>query len=523
MDKFLEKLLKFYNMSEEEYHEMVKPISDISLLDVKTIPNIDAITNRIHSAIVNNEKIIIYGDYDCDGICSTSIVKRTFDILNYAVSYYIPSRYQDGYGLNVDNVHKMAAKGFKLIITVDNGISANEAIDVAKSYGIDVIVVDHHEVPETLPNAIGFIHPIVSKISNIYGSGGYMSLFLSTALLGYYDNYLVTLAGISVVSDLMELKGYNKDVVRLSIYNFNKYKYLPLKLLVSTDVVTEKTYGLEIGPKINSIGRILEGSEPNRLIRYLTTSDKEEIIKTSEWINNVNEERKEIVKSFVDTYDETEIAKLPAVVEICDTKEGIMGLIANRFLTTYNLPGFALAVDSRDPEYLKGSARSRVGFSIVDAFAEPNIKKYLVNGGGHAYAGGLSIKKSDFEPFKAAICEYAKSHPISDSNKPVIEISLNEVTRQNYDILRTFSPFGMGNEEPEFLIKHFKTSELDYITYGKHISTRLGMSTKLMGFNMPSKDVQQFNFVDFRGNLLLSYYKGFESVEFRISSYNESK
>ena len=523
MDKFLEKLLAFYNLNESEYHELIKPISDIHLLNVDSIKYIDAIKTRIHSAIVNNEKIIVYGDYDCDGICSTSIVKRTFDILGYQIATYVPSRYKDGYGLNVDNVHKIAKAGYKLIITVDNGISANEAIDLATSYGIDVIVVDHHEVPEVLPNAIGFIHPTVSEISSIYGSGGYMSLFLSAALLGKYDNYLVTLAGLSVISDLMELKGYNRDVVRLSLDNLDKNRYLPLRLLMDSNYVTEKTYGIEIAPKINAIGRICEGAEPNRLVKYLTSSDEQEIINLSKWILMVNDERKELTKTFTDSIDESSLLNKSAIIEICDTKEGIMGLIANRFLTLYNVPSIAMAVDSRDENYLKGSIRSKEGFSIVDAYAQPEIKKYLVTGGGHAYAGGLSIKKDDFKAFKEAFESYAKLHPITSVNKPSIEISLQEVTKENYKTLRQFAPFGMGHQEPEFLVKHFKTSELAYISYGKHISTRLGMSSKLLGFNMPCDEVNKYPFVDLRGNFNLSFFNGYETLELRLNTFEESK
>lgn len=522
MDKFLQKLLDYYHLTYDEYLKLNKDINDIRLLDVNTIIDIDTIRNRIQSAIVNKEQILIYGDYDCDGICSTSIVKRTFDILNYPIKYYIPSRYLDGYGLNVENVHKIAKAGYKLIITVDNGISANEAIDLANSYGIDVIVVDHHEVPEVLPNAYGFIHPTVSKISNIFGSGGYMSLFLSCALLNKYDDYLVTLAGLSVISDLMELKDYNRDVVLLALSNFDKNRYLPLRLLTDTNIVTEKTFSLEIAPKINAIGRICEKNEANRLIKYLTSSNELEIIEYSKWILSVNEERKLLTKTFSDSFDTSLLGNSSSIVTICDTKEGIIGLIANRFLNMFNVPSIAFAVDSKDENILKGSARSKAGFSIVEAYKDESISKYLITSGGHAYAGGLSIKKEDFEAFKQSFDQYASLHPFIDDEKPTIEISLSDINKTNYKTLRTFAPFGMGFEEPLFLIKHFKTSELDFISYGKHISTRLGISTKLLGFNMPYNEVSQYKFIDLKGNFHLSYYNGIEYLEFRLNSYEKS-
>ena len=250
MKTFLEKLLNYYKISHDDYELLIKNTSNISLKDPSSFLGIKNSVNRIKRAIKNNEKVIVYGDYDCDGICATSIMVKTFKLLNYDVSYYIPSRYIDGYGLNITNVKKIAEKGYKLIICVDNGISANEAIEKAKEFGIDVIVVDHHEVPNVLPNAYSIIHPTVSKVSNIIASGSYMALFLSRALLNRYDDYLILLAGLSTISDLMELKDYNRDVVLLAIKNLNNYKYRTFLELINGSIFNEKTLAIEVAPKL---------------------------------------------------------------------------------------------------------------------------------------------------------------------------------------------------------------------------------------------------------------------------------
>ena len=203
---FREKILNYYNLSEEDYKELTRPVNELDLPDFNAPPDMKKIKERIFKAIENKEKIIIYGDYDCDGICSTAIMMKTFEKLGYNVDFYIPTRYHDGYGLSVDNVLKIKKANFNLIITVDNGVCQNEAIDKANELGMDVIVIDHHEPGEKMINALGIIHPIISHISDVSGCGGFMSLITSASLLGSYDPYLVTLAGLSTISDMMDLQ-----------------------------------------------------------------------------------------------------------------------------------------------------------------------------------------------------------------------------------------------------------------------------------------------------------------------------
>ena len=475
------------------------------------------VKSRIFDAIKNGEKIIIYGDYDCDGISATSIMYRTFQILNYHVSYYIPSRYQDGYGLNVSNVEKIAQAGYKLIICVDNGISQHEAIHRAKELGIDVIVVDHHEVPEVRTEAYEIIHPSVSEISDVFGSGGYMALFVSGALLGSYDEYLVTIAGLSVISDLMELKGINRDLVRLAIHYFEKNRYLPFRLLTESPIITEKSFSMEIAPKINAIGRLMEGNEGNRLVKYFTSQNSQEIYSLSEWINQINIQRKELTKSTVENLN-IDFTGQPGICVEIDTKEGIIGLIANLFLNKYNVPSLVFTKDLLHPEYLKGSIRSKEGFNVTKAFK--SLEKYLVTGGGHSFAGGLSIKVSDFESFKHDFLELCHQYQIEETKKPTIKMELSQITFHNYEIVRSLAPYGMGFEEPLFSIENIPTKGLTFISYGKHLSTPLTIQSKLLGFNMPQDEVKAHPYIDLEGHLLLSSFNNKKTLEFRISKYN---
>ena len=513
---FKEKLLDYYKFNEQDFAELSKPLEEIKLLDPNSIESMAKIKERIFKAIQNKEKIIVYGDYDCDGVSATTIMVKTFEKLNYPVSYYIPIRYTDGYGLNVNNVIKIKNAGFSLIITVDNGIAQDEAIKKANELGMDVIIVDHHEAPEIPVPAYAVIHPIVSHISDIYGSGGYMSLFLSAGLLGYYDDYLVTIAGMSVISDMMELKGYNRDVVRLAISNLQKHRYKPLNYLIDTQIITEKTFSLEIAPKINAIGRLIDDKNINLLVKYLVSENEDEIFKISSWIKNNNELRKTLTKEAVESLP-TELLNEDGIVLKLDIKEGLIGLIANRLMNEKNVPAIIFTEDSNDKTFLKGSIRSKDGFNVQKAFE--SLSKYLVAGGGHAMAGGLTIKASDFDDFKHDFIELCKVYKFTKEELPSIELSLPDINYQNYEILRQFSPFGVGFPEPLFSVRNLPTKSLQFISEGKHLSTPISINTKLLGFNIHEDVVKAANFVDLFGNFNVSSYREKLTLELKISDF----
>ena len=513
---FKQKILDYYHLSEEEYKTLTKPIDELELPDFNAPPDMAKIKNRIFSAIEKKEKIIIYGDYDCDGICSTAIMTKTFEKLGYPVSYYIPIRYSDGYGLNVNNVIKIKNAGFSLIITVDNGICQNEAIDKANELGMDVIVIDHHETPEQQVHALGIIHPSVSHISEVFGCGGFMSLITSAALLGSYDPFLVTLAGLSTISDMMELKEYNRNVVRLALDNLKKYQYRSLMSLIDSPIINEKSFSLEIAPKINAVGRLVDDKNINLLVRFLLSENEEEIFKLSSWIKNTNELRKTLTKEAVENLPKEELNEEGIVLKL-DIKEGLIGLIANRLMNEYNVPSIIFTLDSNDKSFLKGSVRSKEGFNVQKAF--DSLAKYMVAGGGHALAGGLTIKAAEFEDFKRDFLALCKEYKFTKVEPPSIEINLQEINFTNYGILREFAPFGMGFPEPVFSLKNLPTKSLQFISGGKHLSTPISINSKILGFNIPELEVKSHLNIDIFGNLTTSVYRDKTSIEFRISDF----
>ena len=214
---FLSALLNYYQLNEEQYEFLTRPLTYDDLRFDRRVRGLEPLLARIHKAIDDKEKIIVYGDYDCDGIMSTSIIVKVFEMLGHTIGYYVPSRYIDGYGLNVKRVEEIAKKGYTLIITVDNGVSAFEAISLAKQKGIDTIVVDHHEMQgEKLPDAVSVLHPFVSHLGEYAASGGFLSFLLATPLLPRLVSSFFSPPRPSSNSPTSAPPCFNRDVPRLT-------------------------------------------------------------------------------------------------------------------------------------------------------------------------------------------------------------------------------------------------------------------------------------------------------------------
>ena len=514
MDFFTE-LLHYYHLNASDYEQLTRPLTYDDIRFDHRVDGLKSIVDRIHQAIAKNEKIIVYGDYDCDGIMAVSIMVKVFEMLGYPVNYYVPSRYIDGYGLNTKRVEEIATKGYSLIITVDNGISAFEAIDLAKSQGIDTIVVDHHEVQDKLPNAYGILHPFVCKLGNIAASGGFMSFVLATALLNQVDPYLLSLAGISTVSDMMPLLAYNRDLLRLAIEAMNDNHFPSIAKLTDGKEIDEKIIAMEIAPKINAIGRMDETTNINRLIKFFITTNYQDIETYGTFIDSINDSRKVLTKEVVESLEQ--IGEEPGIVLKLDIKEGLIGLIANRLVNEYQVPTIIFTVDSVDKQLLKGSMRSKEGFNITKAFG--SLEKYLVTHGGHAFAGGLAIRQNDFEAFKKDFILLADKYRFIEAENETIPLSINDINMRNYETLRTFAPFGEGFREPEFILRGLKTANLSFISNNKHLATVIGNNTKILGFNLSRDEINKHQYVALYGYLRLNEFKGRYTLEYRVSSY----
>jgi single-stranded-DNA-specific exonuclease len=480
MASFTERLLAYYELSEEEYGRRIAPPSFSSLPLLDGNPLVKTAIARLDKAKAAHEKVLIYGDYDTDGIMSCSILLRSFRRYGLMAEGYLPSRYLDGYGLTAENVDKMATKGFRLIFTCDNGVTAYEALNEAAAKGIDVIILDHHEFGEETPKALAVIHPETVHYGATPISAGYLSFIFATALLKEKDDYLLTLASLSTLSDMMPLKEYNREIVRLGLAALQANRYPEIVALSDKRHYDSKTLQMEVIPKINAIGRVVEGTEINRLLHYFADEKglgKQEI---AAWLLATNEERKAQTKTA-----ESQISVDPAdeaIVVQADIPEGLNGLLANRLLNEYEKPVAVFSPMAGSPDVLVGSLRSKEGFNILKALEGQKVK--LLSGGGHAFAGGVSIAKSDFAAFKKEFIFAALKHKLAPKTQKLIPLELAECTEANAQIVDSFGPYGMEWEEPRFLLKGLDPKLFTYASGGKYLSYRLPSGARLFSFTI---------------------------------------
>jgi len=362
--------------------------------------NMQPLVGYLLKAINEKKKIVVYGDYDVDGICSVTILKRVFSLLGIDIGYYIPNRYKDGYGINVDKVNEIINKHYDILICIDNGINAKEPIKIAKESGIDVIVLDHHEKNGDTPCFDYILHPIISEFSDYNMSASSIAYYLSLALLGENDEKCAILAGIATISDVMPLIKQNKLLVKNAIKLLNEHKYKNLDLLMDNNQYDENTLSMILIPKLNSVGRIIKDIRVNSLISYLFENDEKKMLEYSKFILQCNETRKSISNDFFNKIHTTDLKNV-IVFKDDDLLEGVCGIIASRLSSSYDIPSFIFA-KSEDGNFYKGSARSIEGINIVEALKSLD---YLVNYGGHEKAAGLTININDFSRFKKDIEE----------------------------------------------------------------------------------------------------------------------
>ncbi|MFA7032481.1 MAG: DHH family phosphoesterase [Bacilli bacterium] len=513
------RLLNYYHISEDEYRQLIAPVTEDTFALGHRFDHIDEALALIQAVMKENGKIFIYGDYDADGVMGTSILVKMFQYQNYEVSSYLPNRYEDGYGLTLKKAQEAIKNGIKLVITVDNGITAFEPIELLKKNGVHVLIIDHHQAQDELPNADYIIHPILSHFGKIPSSGAFTAFMFSMAFLGRYDKYLATLAAISLISDIMPLLDYNRNLLRLVISQYREGEFPALDVLKENEPFNEVTIGLKIAPKINAIGRLIDGSDINRLVSYFTDKETDKLLNYASWIFDVNEKRKIASKTASESLENLSAVKEEAIVFISEAKEGLLGLIANQLCSKYQKPTLVLTYD-KSGDILKGSCRAPEGFNVVETFKK--LQKYLLSFGGHALAGGCTLKVSDYQSFRQDFLHLVRSTPLQPVIREVIDLRLTEINEENYRLIQTFSPFGEGWSSPLFSLKRISVSSLFFSRDGHHLITQIGQNVRLTGFNISRDSLSKYQFVDMIGNLRINQYRGNRNIEFLIAKIKES-
>lgn len=521
-----EDIEKFLNPKRNDFH------------DPFLMPDMKIAVERIIKAIETKEKIMIYGDYDVDGITSITVLKQFLADRGIVADTYIPNRLDEGYGLNKKAIEEIAKQNYTLMITVDCGISGIEEVEYANSLGIETIITDHHEQAETIPNALAVVD--AKRKDNKYPFNqlaGVGVVFKLIQAIGFslgleekeYLKYL-DLVCVGTISDIVPLVDENRVIAKLGLKLVEVTKNLGLKTLLDTvgyKKIDSITISFGVAPRINACGRM--GYQEEALNLFLT-KNLEEAKEISNKLNEYNKERqdkeKRIFAEAIEKIEKGEKDKSCIILGNENWHHGVIGIVASKVTDMYFKPSILICFEEQGDG--KGSGRSIPGFDLHEALTK--CDKYIEKFGGHSMAIGITVKKDNFEEFKKQFEEYAKN---SDINKiiPIIyideEITLKDINLKAVQELQLLEPFGEGNKMPLFLYKNLKIDSIRALSEGKHLKLTLkddNMVIDAIGFNMGeyTNDYLIGDKVDIVGTLEINSFNGIDKVQINLKDIRRS-
>ena len=502
------------------------------------MPDMDKAVARIIQAIDNKEKVAIYGDYDVDGITSSTVLHRFLEERGLHIDIYIPNRLNEGYGLNKKEIEAIAETKHTLIITVDCGITGYDEIEYAKTFGIDTVVTDHHEPPEKLPDAIAVVD--CKRKDNKYpfnGLAGVGVAFKLTQALAIKlnlpeESYLkyLDIVCVGTISDIVPLVDENRTISKLGLRLVKQTRNIGLKVLLESigyKKIDSNTISFGIAPRINACGRM--GHEKEALKLFLT-NNIEEAKQITQKLNEYNLQRQEIEKRIFDEAQELmqnpEEQKLPCIVLRKENwHHGVIGIVSSKITDMYFKPSILMCIEDKEA---KGSGRSIPGFDIHEALE--NCKENIKQFGGHSMAIGITIDNDKFDDFKKQIEEYAESKQISEI-VPVLNIDekvqLKNINLSDIKDLELLEPFGEANKPPIFQINNLKIESIRTLTQGKHLKLDVKEENtrfSAIGFNLGNlaNDYKIGDKVNIAGFLEINSFNGMDSIQINIKDIMKS-
>ncbi|MBE5805408.1 MAG: single-stranded-DNA-specific exonuclease RecJ [Clostridiales bacterium] len=515
----------FLNPTREDFH------------DPYLMPDMEVAVNRIINAIKNKEKIIIYGDYDVDGITSISVLKKYLEDRGVYVDEYIPNRLDEGYGLNKKAIDKIVEKKYKLMITVDCGISGIEEIEYANKLGLETIVTDHHEPTDVLPKALAVVD--AKRKDNKYpfnqlAGVGVVFKLIQAINMKYnlsqkeYLKYL-DLVCIGTISDIVPLVDENRVIAKLGLKLVEVTKNIGLKALlnmVGCKKIDSSVISFGVAPRINASGRM--GFARDALQLFLTNNINE-AIEISKKLNEYNIQRQEtekrIFQEVLEKIEKTEKDKTCIILGNENWHHGVIGIVASKITEMYYKPSILICYEGNEG---KGSGRSIPGFDLYEALSRcnNNVEKF----GGHSMAIGIGVNKDKFENFKNDLETYAENANIKDF-VPIIKID-NEINAKDMQIkivedLDMLEPFGEANKMPLFMYRNLKINSIRALSDGKHLKLTLKDENLIMnaiGFNMGNLNNEYLlgDKVDVVASLEINRFNGKKEVQLNIKDIRKS-
>jgi len=471
------------------------------LHDPLLLPDIEPAIERLRVAVDEGQKVFVCGDYDVDGITSVVVIKRCLEAAGLDVGFYIPNRLTDGYGLSARGVRVARDSGVKLIVTVDSGVTGHEPIDLARSFGIDVIVTDHHEPQETLPNALAVVDPkrkdSVYPYPHLAGVG--VAYKVMEALAREYREVAhsieenLDLVAVGTVADIVPLDSENRVLTTLGLERLRVTSNLGLRALmevagVEPARVQAPHIGFALGPRLNAAGRLGDASIG---VELLTTEDEAKATAIAQKLDLENKKRRsletDVLKDATRLLEETIdlSSKRSIVLWSSGWHPGVIGIVASRIAKQYNRPTILLAVKEGVG---KGSGRSIPGFDLHSALV--GCKDFLTSFGGHRHAAGVSLPEDRLPLFSECVERAVSSSLTAEDLVPVIDIdSIVQLSECDFDLvkhMKQMRPFGAGNPEPVFGTRDVKLIAAKSVGNG-HLKLTVAQGDRVMdaiGFGM---------------------------------------
>ncbi len=482
--------------------------------------------DRIKDAKIKKEKVLVYGDYDCDGITATTIIVKTLRKLGINTEFFIPNRFEHGYGPNEKVFKKIISSNYNLVIAVDNGITGIVEAKLLKDNHIDYIIIDHHEPQDELPEAFAIINPKVDgetyEFKEFCGAG--LALKLAQALLGNLSNELLEIAAIGTLADMVPLVDENRYIVSKGLNLLaNSENSAIRKIVVSSKNknIDSDFIGFQISPLINTVGRV---DDAQKAVMFLLEDDEEIVTKYFSWIKNLNGQRKKRTNDIFQQAKELVIEQNEAdsslIMVYSDLfHQGLVGIVANRLMDYCNKPTFVF-FHNKETDILVGSGRSQKGFNLFENVS--GYKEYLEHFGGHAYAMGASIKANNFRDFKNAIENLAKTKKVQFFLDIEIKIPLELCNVDTLEEINKLEPFGQQNKKPVLLYEGLTVKNISKIGDGSHLKIRVSelpnVSILAFGLAEKMKDVKIDSIIDVVGIMQKNSYD--QSIDIVLSDFD---
>ncbi|WP_246940731.1 single-stranded-DNA-specific exonuclease RecJ [Bacillus pinisoli] len=512
---------QFLNIEQSAFH------------DPFLLTGMDRTVERIYQAIEKNEKILVFGDYDADGVSSTTVMMRALQAKGAQVDFYIPNRFREGYGPNKEAFQWAFNEGYSLIITVDTGISALSEAAFAKELGMDLVITDHHEPGPILPDAFSIIHPKLPgseyPCKELAGVG--VALKVAHALLGECPTEYVGIASIGTIADLVPLHDENRLIAIKGIKALRETTNPGLRALLSVcnvdqKEITEETIGFSIGPRINAAGRL---GDADPAVHLFLTDDVEEAEQIASEIDQLNKERKKIVNEMTQEAIELVESDFPLeqnpvlIIGKKGWNAGVIGIVASRLVEKYYRPTIVLSLDDEGVK-AKGSARSIEGFDLFENLS--TCRDILPHFGGHTMAAGMTVEVPHIEELRERLIKLANETLTAEDFVPVshvdVECKLEDISIPTIEELSKLAPYGVGNPKPKVTIPMTSISQIKKIGQDQsHLKLLLeheGISLDAIafGFGHIYDEISSIAKVSILGELSINEWNNFRKPQVMI-------